>query len=281
MAEEVSGAQPGVEPKGAASSAAFDLDTWLKDQPKEALEGLSERFAQGANAYINEQYGDVLPVLEEITKDEKLRNNFKKLVRDGKVDREELEFLLDTGIVTYEEDIRPRKTVRGGPGADGTITTQREIDPNDPGQKALTEVEALKEKLHKDELADQQVRYENYRRNEMIALMRERPDLSFKEASEKDPAYRKAAHIAEVAEARTKANYERGVQKVVSYKEVADELDAVLGREKPPAAPRTTHDRLDQKPQAPKTVAESKDRMRETLAKAGGLRALAEASRRG
>lgn len=273
----VSGETPG----SSGAPGPFDLDEWLKAAPPEALKGLGERFAQSADAYLTETYGDLIPVIEEIRTDPKLRGRVAKLYRDGKVDKEELEFLLGTGVDTFEEDIRPRRSVRGGPAHEGSPDSGSPGRARGEDDPLAREVAELKDRLNKDEMASNQKRYEDYRRSEVEALLKEHPELRWEKADESDPNYKRMAHIAEVAENRTKANYDRGVQKVVSYKEVADDLSVVVGLEKPPAAPRTSGDsRIDDKPQAPRTVAESRSGMEQKLAKAGGFRALAEASRR-
>lgn len=265
----------------AATGTPFDLDTWLKAAPPEAIKGLSERFSAFTGDYLTETYGDMIPVIEHIRSNDKLRGRISKLVRDGKVDEDELDFLLNTGIDVYDEDVRPRRSVRGGPAHDGSQgggdlgRARAEDDP------ALKEVRELRERLDRDELASNQKNYEEQRRLECVALQKEHPELRFEKADPEDPGYKRLLHISEIAEARTKANFDRGDRRVVSYKEVANELAAVVGLEPPRAAPRTAADsRIDAPPQAPRTVTEAKNSQLSKLAKAGGFRALAESTAR-
>jgi hypothetical protein len=182
-------------------------------------------------------------------------------------EKELRQFVLNDGVDVYD---RTRAAERPA----DTERSPREIELE-------ANVARLQGERDAAEMAKKTAAYEQARTTEMQALWNEYPDLRFQKADPTDAAYRKTLHIAEIAEARTKDNYERGIAKVVSYKEVATELNEIMGRATPPGAPATSRDQIPQtKPQAPTSAVESKQRMKDTIERAGGFRNLAAASSR-
>lgn len=248
--------QPEVQQPEAQAPETFDYEAWYNDQlaksPK-ALEEIGQRamsYAQQQfNQQLEEQYGDIMPLWVEAKKDPE----FRKALKENLTDPELRKFLFSTAVEAY----------RG--------VNKANAEPQGTEDNPLAKrVDELQSKLDSQQQERERNDYVSRRSLEMQALQREAPELAFKEADSKDPAYRLAAHITEVAESRSER-----FGKPVSYKDVYLEMRDVINREKPPAAPATSRTQAPPKPQAPQTKAEGRDRALDTLKRAGGIAGLA------
>jgi len=242
------GASPSVEP-GAGTPAqpeSFNFDEWSKTAPKEALDEVWNRALGFVDRSMREQYAEVVPLMERAAKDEGFR---KKLAR---LSDEKLAAYYDVALDTYDKMYAEASPAVG---ADAPLT--------DEGKR----LKALEDTIAAEKSERTAAAYRADRQREFAALSAEVPDLRFE--SENDRSYAYAMHLVQIAEDRSALTGKR-----VSYKDVYDEDQRIRGAEQAPTIPATSATRVPPQ-QAPRDATEARQRMIDTINKAGGVRKLA------
>jgi hypothetical protein len=256
-----------------------DLDKWISTQPKEAIDAFGKRTTDNVNAWLDKEYGDLMPLLVEAGKDGDFRKELRELVKDGKVDREVADFVLGAGIEVARQ---PRDK-------DGRfVPTEREAVPaGDPElRKEVTELRTWRDEREKKE---HQASYEADLGRQYQALANQFPEVRFKESKLEDPGFALASHLIEVADLKNRAFMAAGSNQRVTLRQVYDEWartsvkrDEEIGQMR--VAPSVTQPGAAASVQPPRDKVESAQRMRDTLKKHGGFanfaRAAAVAGRR-
>lgn len=234
MAEEGQGLPEGGSPL--AETPRFE--DWYNAQPQALREEYERRLMSAAYQQFNDglatEYGDLLPLVIDAKSDPELRKKLGRL-KDGKV-----RDLFAAALDTFD---------RAAPPADANPLAER--------------VQSVETKLAEDEQRRQWDAYNAARDREALALQNEFPQLRGNA--------KLTQHIREIAEARTMQNLRNGKAQAIPYKDVFDEWQSLAKAEPPPSAPQTTQAGPPDRPQAPRTAQEGRERALTLLRNAGGL----------
>ena len=234
-------------PKTEEVSKPFDLDEWLGTIPDEAKNGINERASTNFQNFINQKYGDIMPLIEEIENDPTLIKQLSKLTN-----KELRDFVFNDAYGIFEGTPAPVKE---------TPQIPKEFEDK---------VTALETKIERQERETQEKAYVASRQQELTAMLTEYPELRFQKQDKSDPAYRLGDYLINLAEERTARNFAKGINKTVSYREVYEEYRSLQNNTPPQSIPNTTPSGPP-KTQAPTNIVESKQRFLEEVKKAGGF----------
>lgn len=249
-----------------AAGEAFDFDKWFQAQPAEAKQRYATNIVTDVDSRLKSTYGEAYDLLIEAAQlaqagDTSLLENIKKLS-----DKDRRKFIFDTAYSIYDQPV---------PGAEPTV--------EDASAKRIAELErelgTVKQTIESRDVETARSAYASSRQAELQALVREYPELAYDPTNLDTPAARRVADLIDRAEARSQK-----AGRAVAYRDVFAEQRAVWGNtpEPPPHIPSTSPAGGPAAAQAPRTEAESRQRMRETIEQYGGsFAAMARALPRG
>lgn len=229
----------------------FDFDTWVREQPPEAMEEGSRRIAQQYDAAVKARFGpEVYALLEEAGNDPKLAKQLSRLS-----DKELRKFALETAYDVWQP---------GDPEPGAAGLTRTELP--DEVRERMDRLEAFQTNTVNER---RQAEYAQTRQTELQALVNSYPELRWERID--DPTGLRVQAIIEQAQKESMIE-----QRVVTFADVYNRMRTIEGRSAPsaPAIPATSSS-TPPSAAAPRTETESRSRMSATLKKAGGLSGLA------
>jgi hypothetical protein len=287
--------EPKTPPLSAESAPAYDWDKEWTKLPDDLRNGFVDRFnTQYANA-LRDQYGDLVPLIEEVQKNPNLRATLAAAATDPEL----REYLADP---KSRDEIKQltRKELREflfGQGENPNAVQlfdkyNRQIESDTTPKDANSErLDALERKYQGEVDSREHQGYISSRQREVQALLAEFPELKSNQ--------KQFQHVLEWGEDRfeqaaARAGIDTNLQrnpywpaqalrkgvKPPQYRDGQAYYAEVLARPKTPTAPATSEAKPPANPQAPRSVSEGRKRGLELLKKSGGFNSMVKRGNR-